>query len=735
MKAWKLQECVAHSPGSITCVSLGRQSGRVMATGGEDRRVKLWAVGKPTCILSLTGHTSSVEATEFSHDEGRVAAGSLSGSLRIWDLEEVKIIRALSGHTSGIRSLDFHPFGNFIASGSTDTSVKLWDVSRKGCINTYRGHTNAINTVRFSPDGKWVVSGGDDGSVKLWDLVAGRQLADLTGHIGAVSVVAFHPTVLLLATASSVDKTVRLFDLENFTQISVSGAELTGSVIRRIVFHPDGVCLYVATTDFLKVYNYETLACMETIQVGWRTGGGLDDMAIAPSFNQLVGASMNNSMLTTYVVDVKSCIPFVGDQQSGNADSSSLAASTQSSSVCTDTSATTVVCDRLSQQQPSGEPNAHIKQSDVRQPPSTNSASQPKHRKSFCRDADSSGQSALQEDPSDPDSQQPYKPSADEQSECVNIADINDPEEYDRVFKPRRTVARSPSRQDVTVEKDVIPPRGAPDSFPAPSAVGGDPKFNPTPSPPPPYRDQPSKPSSVSARPTSPIQLGTLFEPPRVGFNKLAPKPPSKRTPPPPTTCEPSEDIITSFTKHVTTNPAVSTTPERSESDWLFAVRKPHSSFLSVMTSRVKALSTVRMMWTRDNIRTAVEATLSLDEPTVLVDILGILSQNNKLWNLELACLILPHLLPLMKSKYTRHVETTCQAVHMILKNFAQLIRQTLDGPAAPGVDLMRDERVRKCQTCMDHLQSIQNALISKDVSSRAGKYGRELSVCFQLLA
>ncbi|XP_018654340.1 putative katanin P80 subunit [Schistosoma mansoni] len=195
-----------------------------MATGGEDRRLKLWAVGKPSCILSLTGHTSSIEACEFSQEEDRVAAGSLSGSVRIWDLEEVKIVRALSGHTSAIKTLDFHPYGNFVASGSMDTLVKLWDVSRKGCINTYRGHTGSVNMIRFSPDGKWIVSAGEDG--------------------------------------------------------------------------------------IIKIYDYENMSCLETVHVGWRAGGGLDDMAVAPSFNQLVGVCISNSLITTYVVDVKSCIPF-----------------------------------------------------------------------------------------------------------------------------------------------------------------------------------------------------------------------------------------------------------------------------------------------------------------------------------------------------------------------------------------------------------------------------------------
>nr|VZI54573.1 unnamed protein product [Spirometra erinaceieuropaei] len=78
------------------------------------------------------------------------------------------------------------------------------------------------------------------------------MLAELTGHTAPVTCIAYHPTVLLLATASA-DRTVRIFDLENFTQVSVSGVELAASAVRRLAFHPEGVCLYVATTEHLKV--------------------------------------------------------------------------------------------------------------------------------------------------------------------------------------------------------------------------------------------------------------------------------------------------------------------------------------------------------------------------------------------------------------------------------------------------------------------------------------------------
>uniref|UniRef100_A0A0R3TXV9 WD_REPEATS_REGION domain-containing protein n=1 Tax=Rodentolepis nana TaxID=102285 RepID=A0A0R3TXV9_RODNA len=215
----------------------------------------------------------------------------------------------LTGHSASVQSLDFHPHGNFIASGSADATVKLWDVSRKGCINTFRGHTGSVNMVRFSPDGNWIISAGDDGRVKVWDLAAGKQLAELSGHTAPVTSIAYHPTVLLLASASA-DRTVRVFDLETFSQVAVSGIELAASAIRRIAFHPEGQCLYVGTTEQLKIYHYEVMSCLETVQVGWRGGGGLVDMAVAPAFNQLVGASITNSAVTTYIADIKSCVPF-----------------------------------------------------------------------------------------------------------------------------------------------------------------------------------------------------------------------------------------------------------------------------------------------------------------------------------------------------------------------------------------------------------------------------------------
>ena len=44
------EEFVAHGS-NVNCLALGHKTGRVMVTGGDDRKVNLWTVGKPNCIM------------------------------------------------------------------------------------------------------------------------------------------------------------------------------------------------------------------------------------------------------------------------------------------------------------------------------------------------------------------------------------------------------------------------------------------------------------------------------------------------------------------------------------------------------------------------------------------------------------------------------------------------------------------------------------------------------------
>ncbi|KAL8235567.1 hypothetical protein R6Q59_016648 [Mikania micrantha] len=293
-RGYKLQEFVAHSA-NVNCLKIGKKTRRHFITGGDDEKVNLWSIGKPTATTSLSGHTSPIESVAFDSTEVFVAAGASSGMIKLWDLEETKVVRTLNGHRSYCTALEFHPFGEFFASGSMDTNLKIWDIRKKGCIHTYKGHRRAVSTIRFSPDGRWVVSGGLDNVVKIWDLTAGKLLQEFKSHEGHIRSMDFHPLEFLLATGSS-DKTVKFWDLETFELIGSSRPEATG--VRSVTFHPDGRTLFCGLDGSLKVYSWEPVVCHDALDMGWST---LGDICIDDG--KLLGCSYYQNSVAVWVAD------------------------------------------------------------------------------------------------------------------------------------------------------------------------------------------------------------------------------------------------------------------------------------------------------------------------------------------------------------------------------------------------------------------------------------------------
>uniref|UniRef100_A0ACD5TNJ2 Uncharacterized protein n=1 Tax=Avena sativa TaxID=4498 RepID=A0ACD5TNJ2_AVESA len=311
-RAYKLQEFVKHSS-DVNCAKFGRRISRILITGGEDKKVNVWAVGKPSAILSLSGLTSPVESVSFDSSEVMIGAGAANGTIKIWDIEEAKVVRTFTGHRSSCASLDFHPFGEFFASGSSDTNMKIWDMRKKRCIHTYQGHTRRIDALRFTPDGRWIVSGGADNSVKIWDLTAGKILHDFRIHEGPVNCLDFHPHELLLATGSA-DKTVKFWDLETFELIGSSQPEnsrdyfVPASVVRSMTFNTDGKSLFCGLHESLKVLSWEPVICHDAIDVGWST---LADLNVQEG--KLLGCSYNQSCVGIWVVDLMKIEPYGAD--------------------------------------------------------------------------------------------------------------------------------------------------------------------------------------------------------------------------------------------------------------------------------------------------------------------------------------------------------------------------------------------------------------------------------------
>ncbi|CBN74909.1 katanin p80 subunit [Ectocarpus siliculosus] len=252
--AFKAHEFVAHA-GKTNCVAVGPRSGQVLATGGDDKRVNVWRIGRASSIWSLTGNSSAIESLRFDPTEEFLVSGSAGGAVKLFDLSAGKMTRHFRGHMSNVTVIDCGSFDRrFVTTGSMDCQVKLWNVETKECAMAFKGHNAEVTDVQFSPDGHILASAAADGQVKLWDLRAGKPMHTFQACSGAVRAIRFNPQEFLLAVATS-DRTVKLYDIE-FMELFCPTAPDTCPT-RAITFDPDGQKMYCASPSGLRRWSWD----------------------------------------------------------------------------------------------------------------------------------------------------------------------------------------------------------------------------------------------------------------------------------------------------------------------------------------------------------------------------------------------------------------------------------------------------------------------------------------------
>lgn len=756
-RAWKLQEFIAHGA-NVNCLALGNKSGRVLATGGDDKKVNLWAVGKPNCIMSLSGHTTPVERVRFGNSEELVCAGSMSGALKIWDLEAAKIVRTLTGHKANIRSIDFHPYGEFLSSGSVDTNIKLWDIRRKGCIFTYKGHRHTVNSLKFSPDGRWIASAGEDGVVKLWDLPAGKMLAEFIGHGAPVNDVQFHPNEFLLASGSS-DKAVKFWDLESFQLVSTTDGD--SSAIRCIYFNPDGECLYSGSQDYLRIYGWEPARVHDSVEVKW---GKVAD--ISTTQTQLIGASYHLMQVSLFIIDLKKVQPFAS-------------VTSQQGSVCTNSTAL--------------QPGTPMRRSFIRRPPPTNTKNS--------------------QDIPVTEELDVSTPELDSGSDTLSVIDIKDPDDYKEIFQPRNRELGLVEQVKPDLKKSEVvkpEPRRPEPVKPEPKrteVLRLERKISPVRTElvrPEIIQREPIKQTSIRVESKSETYTVEQFRSERVTNEKVLHSPIEPQLPTL-LRLEPTIEVITPHplsVVHTTTRkleqPSEIITmqpkgildmkmeeyvsdkldkgervdfvpaqldhsvglnveeflpiggrryhdtlqfggqqhPEMSEAEAISSIIKQHESMIHVLTSRHRNVQIIHTLWANKDLKTAMESAVHMNDLSVIVDVLSNISLKPSIWSLDLCVTLLPSIYELLQSKYETYMTAGCCALRIVLKNFASVIRTNISAPPTSiGIDLSREERYNKCMSCYNQLMSIRAFILKRQtLQGKLGQSFRDLHVLMQAL-
>ncbi|XP_013415279.1 autophagy-related protein 16-1 isoform X2 [Lingula anatina] len=261
-------------------------SGRLFATGGTDRKIKLWEYKSGRCetVGTLLGSNAGVMSLDVNTEETLILGASNDFASRVWSLQDHRLRHTLTGHSGKVLAAKFLGDSNKVVSGSHDRTLKIWDLVSRACIKTIFAGSSCNDLVTSDGFGSNIISGHFDKRIRFWDTRSESSANEISLQ-GRVTSLDLSPDRNYLLSCSR-DDTLKIIDLRmnQVTGTFCTGGFHVGCDWSRAVFSPDGEYVTVGGGDGtvfiwdikknkverqLKEHNHSVVAC------SWHPGGSM----------------------------------------------------------------------------------------------------------------------------------------------------------------------------------------------------------------------------------------------------------------------------------------------------------------------------------------------------------------------------------------------------------------------------------------------------------------------------